>query len=125
MADLLRTGTAWLAGKLKAVASQAVSYRRGSASVSLHATVGSSLLKVTDTFGNVQVVRTERDYLFTAADLVLSGIRTTPQRGDVIDDATSGVTAHYEILAPDGEPPWRYSDPAETMIRVHTKKVAS
>ena len=37
----------------------------------------------------------------------------------------SGIAAlrmmEYEVLAPNGEPVWRWSDPYRTALRVHTK----
>jgi hypothetical protein len=31
----------------------------------------------------------------------------------------------YEVLAPGGEPPWRYSDPYRRTLRIHTKHVGT
>ena len=60
-----------------------------------------------------QWVRLEtRDFLVRAADM-----EADPVAGEeiVFDERT------YEILAPNGEPCWRWSDPFHTVRRVHTK----
>lgn len=120
MADLLQTGAAWLAGKLSASAGQEVSYRRASASVTVNATLGSTLLQLGDDQGGVRMERTDRDFIITAADLVLSGAATLPEKGDTI--LHDGRT--YEVLAPGDEPVWRWSDPHRTLLRIHTKLIA-
>lgn len=124
MTDLLRTGAAWLAGQLKASAGRTVTYCRGAGTVSLTATVGRTLMRLADGQGGTFVEWTDRDYLFPAADLILSGSLTEPARGDQIRDTDeAGNVVVYEVLAPGGEPPWRYSDPQGVMLRVHTKLV--
>ena len=124
MSDLLKTGATWLQQQLEEHASREVTYRRGAASVVVNATVGSSLLKVASgQYGEVQMVRTDRDYLIAAEDLVLSGGVVEPADGDQIHDATDG--RKYEVLAPRGEPSWRYSDNRRTMLRIHTKDVGA
>jgi len=40
-----------------------------------------------------------------------------PQRGDEIEFGGR----RYEVLAPGGEPAWRWSDPMHTAFRIHTK----
>jgi hypothetical protein len=125
MTDLLRTGAAWLAAQMKANAGRVVTYCRGYATVALTATVGRTLMRVQDGRGGGYVEWTDRDYLVTAADLVMDGARTEPQRGDLIRDANdAGGTDVFEVLAPGGEPPWRYADPHGLMLRIHTKRVA-
>lgn len=120
MADLLKTGAAWLAGKLKSHASQDVIYRRGDLECTLAATLGSMLLRTSDGRGNSKTVKTDRDFIFTAADLV--GIDLPPQRGDLIDLPVGDVTERYELL-PYGheEPVFQWADPDETMVRCHGK----
>jgi len=58
-------------------------------------------------------VRTEtRDFIVRREHLAAE-----PQKGDEI--AFGGRT--YEVLAPGGEPAWRWSDPTHTAYRIHTK----
>jgi len=121
MSDMLQQGTELLAQRLKAYASHAVEYRRGLLTCPLLATPRKRLLKVADGFGNVQMVWTDVTFQFPAADLILGGDPATPLKGDIVADSSSGTEVLYEVLAPSGEPPWRYSDPYQVMIQVHTK----
>jgi len=58
-------------------------------------------------------VRTEtRDFVVKREHLAAE-----PQKGDEIEYAGR----RYEVLAPGGEPAWRWSDPAHTAYRIHTK----
>lgn len=120
MGDLFEEGLEWLAEELKAFASKSVMYRRGNDEVALQAVVGRTLLKLDDGFGGVRMVWTDRDYLIEANDLMINGSTVLPRRGDriVADDGT------YEVLAPGGEPEWRWSDPCHRILRIHTKKVS-
>ena len=119
MDDRLQRGVNRLASRLREHAGRLVVYRRGTQSVVLPATVGRTLLKLTDEYGATRVEWTDRDYLFRAADLVLGGSLATPQRGDVVEDGAE----RYEVAAPQGEAPWRYSDPRGLIYRVHVKRV--
>ena len=42
-----------------------------------------------------------------------------PQVGDEVDF----LGGTYEVLSPNGEPAWRWSDPFRTAYRIHTKHV--
>jgi len=58
-------------------------------------------------------VRTEtRDFIVKREQLAAE-----PQRGDEIEFGSR----RYEVLAPGGEPAWRWSDPMHTAYRIHTK----
>lgn len=121
MSDLLQTGAAWLQGQLKEHASRTVTYRRGGQSVTLAATLGQSVLKLTDGVA-AWVERTERDYLIAVADLVLGGTAVKPARGDRIEDSTDGRI--YEVMSPKGEAPFR-DDSRRVWWRVRTKDVGA
>jgi len=123
--DLLDSAASWLAGQLRANAARSVTYRRGGDSVVLSATLGGRLLSVLDAQGNVKVERTDCDFVFAAADLVLAGVPTTPQRGDLIDVLYGAVTRRFEVTAPGREPVWRYADAHEYLVRVHAKYVGT
>ena len=123
MSDLLQVGSDWLAGQLKTHASRPVVYRRGTHAVTVQATVGRTLLKLDDGYGGVRMEWTDRDFLIHAADLVLGGSPTLPERGDVIRETQSGKVFVYEVMAPGGEPPWRWSDVYRKVLRIHTKQV--
>ena len=122
--DLLEVGAKWLTGKLKDHASRAVLYQRGDEQVSLQATIGRTLLKLDDGSGGVRMEWTDRDFLIPAADLVLGGSVTLPRRGDRIREMAGDGELVYEVLAPGGEPPWRWSDHHRQRLRIHTKQIA-
>ena len=90
-----------------------VTYRRGTEERRVRAVVGRTVFRSQNDYG--AWVRTEtRDFIIPAGDLDLE-----PMTGDeVVFDG--GV---YEVLAPNNEPVWRWSDPYRTAIRVHTKYV--
>ncbi len=123
MSDLLEAGMAWLASQLKAHVSRLVVYQRDDAQVAVQATVGRTLLKLDDGEGGVVLQWTDRDFLISAADLVLGGLPTLPQPADRIRETLGAVTRVYEVMAPGDEPPWRYSDPYGKVLRIHTKLV--
>ena len=125
MPDLLQRGAAWLADQRRRHLSRTVTYVRGLDSVDLPATVGRSTFEQVDEHGVLQ--RTEADdFLISPADLVLDGQRVLPEAGDRIREATDGGgTRVYEVLAIGTEPPWRWSDPHRTTLRIHTKVIGT
>lgn len=122
MGDLIESGVGWLKDKLKAHASRQVVYRRGTIQTSVQATVGRTLLRLSDSYGQVRMVWTDRDFLIPAADLILDGNPTLPRRGDEIVETVGSETHVYVVLAPGDEPEWRWSDPYKTVLRIHTKQ---
>ena len=122
MADLLNTGLAWLAGRLQNHAARPITYRRGAESVTVDATLGRKDFEADSQEGRLYV-RTN-DFLVPAAALVLGGGAVLPERGDLIDVVFGSETATFEVLAQDGVPPWEYTDPHQTLLRIHTKRVA-
>lgn len=122
MGNLLQAGSAWLDAQRKAHMSSPVTYSRGEASVEVQATVGRTVFEIDDGAGILQKVES-RDYLVLTADLVLDGEPTLPQAGDRIREADGAKTFVYEVMAPGGEPVWRYSDPYRKTLRIHTKHV--
>ncbi len=123
MADLLRKGADWLAGKLQSHAGELVVYRRGVLSVEVTASVGKTLLKLNDGVGGVRMEWTDADFIIPAALLILGGSAVLPARGDKIIRTLKGKVLTYEPMASGGEPPWRWSDGYQTLLRVHTKQV--
>lgn len=124
MSDRSQAAIEHLRDRLEAKFGVSITYRRGSDTVALTATVGTELLRITESDGRVRTLRTERDYLITAADLVINSAVTTPARGDLIDETIAGVTKRFTVLSPGGqEPAWRYSDRRRVRLRVHTKEV--
>jgi hypothetical protein len=99
-----------------------VTYSRLSDAVTLLATVGKTSQEEDVGTDSPAVVRTQiRDYIIAAADLVLSGATSQPQRGDRITEADGTV---FEVL-PLGSESWKYSDSGRTQFRIHTKQITN
>lgn len=101
-----------------------MTYRRGSESLNLAATIGQTEFTVDDGTGVVQRIES-RDFLILASDLVLSGIAQLPERGDRIEESSGTTVFVYEVTAPGPEPCWRWSDPYRQTLRIHTKLVGT
>ena len=69
--------------------------------------------------------REVRDYLVATADLILDEQRVLPERGDVIEETDGVAVYRYEVMSLGSEPHWRYSDPYRSLLRIHTKLVAT
>ena len=122
MSDLLERGAAWLGQQRSHHLTLTVTYLRGTDSVELPATIGKTVFEQADEYGVIH--RTEsRDYLISTADLVLGGAQEQPKAGDRIRETTGEQVLLYEVMAPGGEPPWRYSDAYRRTLRIHTKFV--
>lgn len=120
MADVLKAGVEWLAAALKAGASQTVVYRRGALFVTLQATLGSKVLRVTDSAGRSKVERADLDFILTAADLDFGAGPVDPVVNDQIDLTIDGVANRYDVQAIGSEPHFRKAAHG-TLLRVHTK----
>jgi len=120
MGDALQNAAAWLDGKRKAHLSRTVAYERDGRSVQVAATVGRKAYEVADSYGaSVWVEST--DFIVTAADLVVAGVRTLPEAGDRIRLQDGRV---YEVMAPGGDMShYTAADPQATAWRIHTKLV--
>ena len=122
MPNLLQKGLSWLDEQRHKHMSIGVVYMRGTDSVALNATVGRTVFEQADELGVID--RTEsRDFLVRASDLVLAGALPTPKAGDRITETDGALVHTYEVNAPGGEPPWRYSDPHRIALRIHTKRI--
>ena len=119
--DLLQKASDWLENKRTQYAACTVRYQRGEQFVDLPATVGKTLFEVEEGHG-VLIRHESRDFLILAADLVLGGIKTLPQKGDRIRETQGDTIYIYEVTAPGKEPCWRYSDPYRKTFRIHTKQ---
>jgi hypothetical protein len=94
-----------------------VRYTRGAWTGEVLATVGRTTFAVV-TAGGVVERTLSRDFLISAAALADLG---EPQRGDRIFEADDQRRWTHEVLAPAGEPPWRWADPIRACYRIHTK----
>lgn len=63
--------------------------------------------------------------VFGDADaLILFGAIAEPDKGDrLVWTNEAGTVVTYEVISPQGEPAWRWSDPERTLYRVHLKEV--
>lgn len=105
---LLENAAAWLDDQRQKSLSVSVVYvRRDGEVFSLQATVGRTLFRAENEYG--VTIRTE------ARDFITSDLPVTPERGDKIIHNNR----QYEVLAPNGEPVWRWSGKA---MRIHTKE---
>jgi hypothetical protein len=120
--NLLEHGAAWLDGQRHQHLTRTVMYERGVDSVELAATIGRTEFEQADDYGVLHRIEA-RDYLIRAVDLLLAGETVLPKAGDQIRETDGAVTHIYEVMAPGGEPPWRYSDPYRVALRIHTKHV--
>lgn len=123
MADLLARGSAWLDDQRTRHLTRLVQYQRGGESVQIAATVGRTVFEQADDYGIIH--RTEsRDYLVLATDLLLASVQTLPKAGDRIRETDGDKVFVYEVMAPGGEPAYRFSDPYRRTLRIHTKQMA-
>lgn len=111
---LLEQGAAWLEVQRKTCLTvPAVYLRRGGQRISVNATIGRTLFRAENQYGTT--IRTEsRDFLIPASELT-----NEPERGDSVIYAGK----KYEVLAPNGEPVWRWSGTGQTLRRIHTKEI--
>jgi len=124
LADLLKSGAAWLADQRKAQMAHAVTYRRGEQEITVQATVGKTDFSTDDQQGRTLEFES-RDYLITAADLAALAGGAEPQEGDEITEDLETGTETYRVMLISGAPAFRYSDQSRKTIRIHTKHVGS
>jgi len=101
-----------------------VTYQRGADALPLTAVPAEDRYLADDGHGLLQQ-HFVRDYLLPAADLDFGGGPTEPRRGDLIRQAFGDAVKVYEVVALGGEPHWRFSDSGHTVLRVHTKLIAT
>ena len=123
MADMLARATTRLQALQQRSAATAITYRRGRASLAFSATRGTSTFTDQDDMGIITIVTSDFIFpvsLIQALDATASLVE--PKAGDVIEIAGQGS---FQVLGSDNEPPFRYSDPARTQVRVHTKQIST
>jgi len=104
--------------------SRAVVYRRGVEEKEVQATIGRTEFEQADDAGLIH--RTEsRDFLIRTADLDLGAGPTLPRAGDQVRETVGTQVFVYEVNAPGGQPPFRYSDPYRRVLRIHTKHIGT
>ena len=122
MSTLFEKATTWLKSKLAIGAGITVTYTRSSTSLSITAVVGRTVFNSGIDGPGLRIEYGERDYLITASALASLG---EPQLGDRITETVGGATRVFEVMQPSsGDPPWRWSDPAMIVYRIHVKQVS-
>lgn len=105
---------------LKDAAGVSVVYSRGETSLSITAIPGRTVFS-SNQDGGARIEFGDRDYLIVASDLTYG----EPALGDRIAETIDGTSTTFEVVTPNtGEPAWRWSDPAHTRWRIHTKQVS-
>ncbi len=124
MGDLLEQGAAFLDDQRHRHMSRPVVYRRGTDEKEVQATIGRTEFEQADEAGLIHRVES-RDFLIRATDLDLGAGPIQPRAGDQVREMQGSQGLVYEVNAPGGQPPWRYSDPYRRVMRVHTKFVST
>jgi hypothetical protein len=121
---MLKTGAAWLDAQRTAHMSESVVYIRGNDSVTVTASIGKTIFRTENSFGFIEHYE-GRDYFVLAADLLIDGSPVEPEAGDKVQETDGPVVRTYEVMAPGGEPCWRWSDEFNKTLRIHAKHVGT
>jgi len=125
--DLLEQGAAFLDDQRHRHMSRTVVYQRGTEAKEVQAAVGKTEFEQADDAGLIH--RTEsRDFLIRTVDLDLGSGPILPRAGDQVRETVGtlgGSVFVYEVNAPGGQPPFRYSDPYRKALRIHTKHIGT
>jgi len=122
MGNLIRDGERWLHNERNKLFSAVIEYVRGQGSCSIRSTPSRTVFRFVDLGGN-SLREVTRDYLVDAADLKINGVLIEPQRGDYIIETLKGQKIRHDVLAPNNEPDWRWSDRYQRIYRIHTKEL--
>jgi len=125
--DLLGRGAAFLDAQRHQHLSRPVLYRRGTDEKEVQATIGKTEFEQVDDVGGAGLIhRVEsRDFLVRTAELDLGAGPILPRAGDQVRETVGTSVFVYEVNAPGGQPPWRYSDPYRRVLRIHTKHIGT
>ena len=115
MADLLRSGAAWLTDRLVESAAVPCTYIRGNTSTQITACIGRSMFESATQSGVVEQWES-RDYIVKVGTLPYA----EPDRGDRIVETYGNVSTTYDVSAPRGVPLWHYADAFRTSVKIHT-----
>ena len=124
MGDLLDRGAAFLDAQRHQHLSRPVVYRRGTDEKEVQTTIGKTEFEQADDAGLIHRVES-RDFLVRTADMDLGSGLTLPRAGDQVRETVGTAVFVYEVNAPGGQPPWRYSDPYRRVLRIHTKHIGT
>ena len=124
MGDLIDRGAAFLDAQRHQHLSHPVLYRRGTDEKEVQATIGKTEFEQADDAGLIHRVES-RDFLVRTAELDLGAGPILPRAGDQVRETVGLSVFVYEVNAPGGQPPFRYSDPYRRVLRIHTKHIAT
>ncbi len=122
MTNILEQGSQWLSDQIDNYAASSVLYRRGSLTVPVQAGKGRSTFELTDTSG-ILVEIESRDFLISAANLLLDEMPILPEVGDRIIETVGGKLHAYEVSNFGSEKSYRFCDPYGYKLRIHTRYV--
>jgi hypothetical protein len=124
LSNLFQATAEFIAANALAHGSVDVIFVKGANAIPMKATLGYQILKTTDGLGQTKIERTDRDFIILASYFELDGEPFRPVSDNTILLPTSWPgyeNGKYRVSAPKGEAVWRFSDPFENMIRIHTK----
>lgn len=121
MSDLFTTANDFIERMRGSYATREVTYARGSYTLTVDATLGSTSVE-TDGVDALSVRSRIADFLIVAADLVdVNGAILTPRLGDEIRTTLEGVLCTYRTKAIIEEQVcWKWSDVYHKCRRIHT-----
>lgn len=118
---MLLDAAEWLARKRRRMAGLPAIYSRGSDAVQLTAAPGRTKYETVDQEG-ATVAASQDDWLVTAAELVLAGVRTEPNRGDTIEvTRRDGSQQTYEVMPITDGGECFSLDPHRVTYRIHSR----
>ena len=117
MANRFETAAARIASRMQERASSSVVYHRGAFDITIDAVIGQTVFTFIDASGADQRIQS-RDFFVVASDIAQLG---EPERGDMIIETEGTQERVYEVMAPNSEPHWQWSDQFNDVMRVHTK----
>ena len=120
---MLADGAKWLGSQMKQFAGHEVTYTRGSDSITILATVGTSTHQTIDGKNGSLIKIKSRDFIVTAADLDFGSGPFKPERDDEITETIDGVEYRFRVMPFGQDPCYRFSDNHGVRFRIHTKGV--
>ncbi len=103
-----------------------VTYKRGPRPLALRVVIAETRVEAADFEQTAKLTLRVRDYIITAADLVLDGVPFKPVAGDQILEVVGNETFVQELRPAFGQGNvWDWHGPIRDAIRVHTKQVAT
>ena len=122
MTNVLEQGSQWLSDQIDHFAASSVLYRRGSLTAPVQAGKGRTTFELTDTSG-ILISIESRDFLISAANLLLDDIPILPEVGDRIIETIGSKLHAYEVSNFGSEQSYRFCDPYRYKLRIHTRNI--